>query len=105
MTCALTRFRQEWAYTVRHVSQTGDQTGDGEHGGSIEDSLARPSGSELLWLALMHIPEGDRQLLEQIFWDRCTEADIAKEMGISHQAVSKRNQLALKRLRALLGGG
>jgi RNA polymerase sigma factor (sigma-70 family) len=104
MTCALTRFRQEWAYAVRHVSQTDDQTGDGEHGGSIEGPLSGSPEHEVLWLALMQLPKGDRRLLKQIFWDRCTEADIAKETEISHQAVSKRKQLALNKLRALLGG-
>jgi DNA-directed RNA polymerase specialized sigma24 family protein len=49
--------------------------------------------------ALARLPSSDLWLVEQLFLRDRTEADIATQIGITQQAVSKRKQLILLRLR------
>jgi RNA polymerase sigma factor (sigma-70 family) len=39
-----------------------------------------------------------------LYWDGYTEAEVAKELGISQQAVSKIKRKAIQKLRELLEG-
>jgi RNA polymerase sigma factor (sigma-70 family) len=57
---------------------------------------------EALALALEQIPRRERWLLDLIFWQDRTEADIADELRISQPAVSKRKRVALLHLQAFL---
>ena len=49
--------------------------------------------------ALDSLAELDRGLIRQLFWDGRTEDDLAREWGVSQQAVSKRKQKILRALR------
>lgn len=48
--------------------------------------------------------EADRELLYRLYRDGFTEAEIAEEDGVSEEAVNKRHDRALARLRDVLGG-
>ena len=47
--------------------------------------------------------EPDRRLIEQLYWERCTECEVAERLGISHQAVSRRKRTILDWLRDRIG--
>jgi len=55
-------------------------------------------------LALSQLSERERFVIEQLFWDGWTEAEIAQELGISQQMVSKIKGKALRKLREMLNG-
>lgn len=55
-------------------------------------------------LALSQLSERERLVVEQLFWDMRTEAEISQELGISQQMVSKIKKEALKKLRKILNG-
>ena len=93
----LTRYRQEWSY-ARHCSRFGAyespaaERGDGES----EEMIAR------LEPLVKKLPESDRHLIHQLYWENCTEAQIAEYLGVSQQAVSKRKRRLLSQLAAML---
>jgi DNA-directed RNA polymerase specialized sigma24 family protein len=49
--------------------------------------------------ALDGLADLDRHLICQLFWDGRREDDLAREWGVSQQAVSKRKQKILRELR------
>ena len=52
---------------------------------------------------LERLTEPERRLIHQLFWDgRCAD-DLAREWGVSRQAVSKRKQKILLKLRRQVG--
>jgi DNA-directed RNA polymerase specialized sigma subunit len=54
---------------------------------------------EALHQGLAKLAEQDRWLIERLFWEGQTEAEVAKEIGISQPAVSKRKCAILRELR------
>ena len=93
-----TRYRQEWAYGRR--TRPGEAIPDRpapERAGLDADTLAR------LEAALGSLAELDRGLIRQLFWDGRSEDDLAREWGVSQQAVSKRKQKILQELRRQVG--
>jgi DNA-directed RNA polymerase specialized sigma24 family protein len=96
----LTRYRQEWRHALR-FAPADTETVETLAG---PDPAAYSAGGpfESLDCALQHLPEPERWILEQIFWQRRTEASIAAELHISQPAVNKRKRLALIHLHALL---
>lgn len=99
LSSALTRYRQEWAYAFRCVlSQRRD--------GDEWDPPRPPCSSALcesLREALLRLSRHDLWLLEQMFWEDRTESDIAEQVGISQQAISKRKNVILRELRRRIG--
>jgi DNA-directed RNA polymerase specialized sigma24 family protein len=98
MTCAFTRYRQEWTYAARCVCDAEEEG----HGSLTEDSHSCPVVHEPLRYALVCLPDADRCLIERLFFDGCTEADLAQRLGISQRGVSKRKQAVLQHLRRWL---
>ncbi len=97
---ALTRYRQEWRYALR---VTPAETEMIETLAGAEPSARRAGAAfEVVGWALGLLPEPERWLLEQLFWQHRTEASIAAELHISQPAVNKRKRAALLHLRALL---
>ena len=107
---AYTRFRQEWAYGLRCISETDGVVTDGGHmslpGQSriqyLESSIEPNPAYQALHEALGSLSEPNRQLIMQLFWEGQTEAFIAEALGISRQAVSKRKRAVIQKLRAWL---
>jgi DNA-directed RNA polymerase specialized sigma24 family protein len=96
----LTRSRQEWRYALRTAPA------DREIVEALAGAEPAPDSAgvafESLGRALAQLEEMQRWLLDQLFWQHRTEADIAAELHISQPAVSKRKHAALVHLRTLL---
>ncbi len=93
-----TRHRQECSFGRR--TRPGEAIPDRpapERPGPDADTLAR------LEAALGSLAELDRGLIRQLFWDGRREDDLAREWGVSRQAVSKRKQKILLELRRQVG--
>ena len=98
MASALTRYRREWAYAVRCVSQSGEEG----YGDRVGDSIYPRAVHEQLRRSLARLSPTDKWLIEQLFWEGRTEAEVAEALGISQQAVSKRKRSILQGLRCWL---
>jgi DNA-directed RNA polymerase specialized sigma24 family protein len=98
LSACLTRYRQEWAYGRRCADHLAGEPLAGITAGMV----AAGDIQELLSLAIAGLPDSDRLLLTRIFWEGCTEAELSRVLGISHQAVSKRKLAVLRSLRAWL---
>ena len=57
---------------------------------------------EQLYQAILCLSEDDRYLIVQLYFGERTERCLAKELGCSQNAVNKRRQNILKRLRHLM---
>jgi DNA-directed RNA polymerase specialized sigma24 family protein len=93
-----TRHRQEWAYGRRSrpgeaiVNQSAPERGEPDPEFEA-DTLSR------LQAALGRLHEADLGLIRQLFWKGRGEDDMARERGVSQQAISKRKQKILLELR------
>lgn len=87
----LTRYRQEWTYALRHapVEQLDDPAEDADSDRSVSQA------DELKW-ALEQLDATDRDLIERLYWRQETEAEVARGMGLSQQAISKRKRSIIK---------
>src|SRR5262249_28352631 len=72
----------------------------GDDPAAVERALAELT--EELQGILSQLPVADAQLLAHLFWEGCTETEVAWELGISQAAVSKPKSSALSKLRRLL---
>jgi hypothetical protein len=88
-----TRHRQECSFGCRC-----------QPGASLPDLAAPgaecPDGEllERLEAILQTLDKGKLRLIRQIFWDGRSEDDLARELGLTRQAVNKRKQKLLRRL-------
>lgn len=68
----------------------------------IVDKLIRQEQLEQLWLALQTLPENERTLINELFFNDRTEAELAAEQLITQQAISKRKMKILAKLKNLI---
>ena len=68
----------------------------------IVDKLIRQEQLEQLWLALQTLPENERTLINELFFNDRTEAELAAELLITQQAISKRKMKILAKLKNLI---
>lgn len=83
------------------------QTEEDEEGENWEFALLSQKQEEVLMhslirYALSQLSERERLVIERVFWDGRGEREVARELGISQQMVSKIKKQALKKLRGLL---
>ena len=97
---ALTRSRQEWRYALRITPASTDilERASAPDPATISIGIS----SESLAETIQGLPEPERWLLDQLFWQHRTEVSIAVELHISQPAVSKRKRAALLLLRSTL---
>jgi RNA polymerase sigma factor (sigma-70 family) len=98
LAAALARYRQEWSYALHYRLSSADPDLASR---SDEDVATDLEGGRLRRL-MTGLPEADRRLIERLFWEGCTEAEVAGRLGISKQAVNKRKQKILLTLRRSL---
>ena len=99
LTCAWTRYRQEWAYALRFVQ---DGTGCDE-AATPRTSLPKVcSPDDSLRCALLELPFADQWLVRQLFWNSVSEENVARKLKITQQAVSKRKRKIICKLRHVL---
>jgi hypothetical protein len=92
-----TRYRQECSFGCRcppdaslpELASTGAKPPDGEL-------------LERLEAILRTLDEGELRMIRQLFWNGRSEDDLARELGVSRQAVNKRKQQLLRRLGSYL---
>jgi|GEM_PF-3266405 len=94
---ALARYRREWTYSLRISScpQADFLTG-------ARSQRSSEATRKKILAALKHLPSRDDNLIENLFWGRKTESELARGLGISQQAVNKRKQAILRQLERLL---
>lgn len=97
---ALSRYRQEWTYAVRY----GLAVGEAADVPAPDEPFAITQDSERLKKTLTELTEADSSLIKQIYWEGRTETEFAGGLGISQQAVNKRKQKILDKLRKSLTG-
>jgi RNA polymerase sigma factor (sigma-70 family) len=77
-------------------------------GGGLEPLDRQPQADKLLvakerrdlvWRAIMKLPEADRKLLVEMHWEERDRREMARERGISNTVLNVRLCRALKRLR------
>lgn len=95
----LGRYRKEWAFGLRWLS-SDDATADR----GMAPIAPRVDERELR-TAMNSLTGAERQLMKALFWERRTESDLARKMGISQQMVSRRKLLILLKLRRALDAG
>ncbi len=106
--------RHEWAYFAVHCghlpmvaddgnAEEGDESAE-VYEGVVTEGLEREWKRHLICWALERLSERERQVIRGLYWDERTEAEIAHELGISQQAISKIKQKALQRLKEWLEG-
>ena len=113
MARVLTRYRQEWNYGTRFLSEcAGSCACEKEEPDPLECRSARsrrtareiPGTSEPdtpleeLAEALATLSESSRRLIDLLFWEECTECEVAMEFGVSQAAICKRKQTILRAL-------
>ena len=87
------RYRQEWSFGRRCRPDA-----------SLPELAApgaeRPDGEllERLEAILRTLDEGELRLIRQLFWDGRSDDELARELGLTRQAVNKRKQKLLRRL-------
>jgi DNA-directed RNA polymerase specialized sigma24 family protein len=114
MARALTRYRQEWAYALRCICQPAPERGalepskDGANGvfgvsvTPLDGAWNDKETCEAVLRALERLSTLDQWVIEQLFWRERTESQLGLDLGVSHQAVSKRKLAILRRLRLSL---
>jgi hypothetical protein len=100
LTCALTRYRQEWAYALRFVQEDGTGCDEGTSPRTGLPKVCPPDDS--LQCALLELPFADQWLVRQLFWNGMSEDKIARSLKITQQAVNKRKRKVIRKLRHLL---
>ena len=68
----------------------------------IEEQVLKRMESEQLHRALSSLSDEERYLIQQIYFNDRTERDLAEELGCSQNAVNKRKQRILDKLRRFL---
>lgn len=67
-----------------------------------EESVIRNMQLEQLYKALSLLSEDEQYLIRQLFFEERTERDLAEELKIYHNAVHKRKNRTLKKLKNIL---
>lgn len=69
---------------------------------NLEELILQHLEIQQLHRALSLLSEDERYLIEQIYFEERTEREMAKELGVYHNAVHKKKQLILKKLKNFL---
>ena len=68
----------------------------------IVDKLIHQEQMESLWTALDILPEDERSLIDEIFFNEKSELQIAKSIGVNQSTVSRRLSKILSKLKKLI---
>lgn len=68
----------------------------------LEENLITHLNYEALHKAIEKLEPQQRWLIKKLYFEKCTLTDIAKELGVTKQAISNRNQKILKKLKIFL---
>ncbi|WP_195201269.1 sigma-70 family RNA polymerase sigma factor [Faecalispora jeddahensis] len=68
----------------------------------IVDKLIHQEQLEALWIALQSLPEDERSLIDEIFFNERSESQVAKSIGINQSTVNRRLSMVLSKLKKLM---
>lgn len=97
----LTRYRQEWRF-ARHVLPISPDADKTEQRSRTLNSFGegrRTDVAQQVRQALDRLQEVERWLIVQIFWHQRDQAELARELGVSQPAISKRYRHIVHKLR------
>lgn len=75
---------------------------NGLSAGSLEYQMMEKERISQLYEALKALSDEERWLIGKLYFDECSENDVAVILGVSRQAVNKKKQRILKRLEIIL---
>jgi len=99
MAAVRTQYRQEWTYDLRFLRQSNGPVTDRP----TDSSLPSVELHESLREILAKLSPADRWVVSQFFWQGATEAEVARNVGVSQAAMSKRKAHIIESLRRSLG--
>ncbi|HBS91126.1 MAG TPA: sigma-70 family RNA polymerase sigma factor [Erysipelotrichaceae bacterium] len=68
----------------------------------IVDRLIHQEQLEALWIALQSLSEDERSLIDELFFNDKKEAELASELLVTQQAISKRKKKILDKLKKMI---
>ena len=98
--------RNHWKETLRHISldylmEQGADIADHRDGDPLS-ALIEKTDDEKLKNALSYLSDKQRSLIEKVFYSDLSLREIARQTGISHQALSQQLATIYKKLKKLL---
>ena len=98
--------RNHWKETRRHISldylmEQGADIADHRDGDPLS-ALIEKTNDEKLKNALSYLSDKQRSLIEKVFYNDMSLREIARQTGVSHQALSQQLATIYKKLKKLL---
>ena len=98
--------RNHWRETRRHISleylmEQGVDIADHDSGDPLS-ALIEKTDDERIKTALSYLSDKQRSLIEKVFYNDLSLREIARQTGISHQALSQQLATIYKKLKKFL---
>ena len=98
--------RNHWKETRRHISldylmEQGVDIADHDSGDPLS-ALIEKTDDERIKTALSYLSDKQRSLIEKVFYNDLSLREIARQTGVSHQALSQQLATIYKKLKKLL---
>lgn len=98
--------RNHWKETRRHISleylmEQGADIADHRDGDPLS-ALIEKTNDERIKTALSYLSDKQRALIEKVFYNDLSLREIARQTGISHQALSQQLATIYKKLKKFL---
>ena len=98
--------RNHWKETRRHISleylmEQGVDIADHDSGDPLS-ALIEKTDDERIKTALSYLSDKQRSLIEKVFYNDLSLREIARQTGISHQALSQQLATIYKKLKKFL---
>ena len=98
--------RNHWRETRRHISleylmEQGVDIADHDNGDPLS-ALIEKTDDERIKNALSYLTDKQRALIEKVFYNDLSLREIARQTGISHQALSQQLATIYKKLKKFL---
>ena len=98
--------RNHWKETRRHISldylmEQGADIADHDSGDPLS-ALIEKTDDERIKNALSYLSDKQRSLIEKVFYNDLSLREIARQTGISHQALSQQLATIYKKLKKFL---
>ena len=98
--------RNHWKETRRHISldylmEQGADIADHDSGDPLS-ALIEKTDDERIKTALSYLSDKQRSLIEKVFYNDLSLREIARQTGVSHQALSQQLATICKKLKKFL---
>ena len=98
--------RNHWKETRRHISleylmEQGVDIADHDSGDPLS-ALIEKTNDERIKTALSYLSDKQRSLIEKVFYNDLSLREIARQTGVSHQALSQQLATIYKKLKKFL---